>query len=111
MKSKNLSNDCLSFLGLFAQPHKVSQTKVTVEFGKERFIFRQNRVVQAGWKGETETETETVKWEKEMRINPDFTIKKNYLHRLNHCQKQACLVKWKNTVWEPQLRVQRLSRN
>ena len=67
------------FLGLFAQPHKVSQTKVTVEFGKERFIFRQNRVVQAGWKGETETETETVKWE--------------------------------NTVWEPQLRVQRLSRN
>src|SRR5699024_9789970 len=36
------------FLGLFAQPHKVSQTKVTVEFGKERFIFRQNRVVQAG---------------------------------------------------------------
>ncbi|HHJ5224832.1 TPA: DNA topoisomerase, partial [Enterococcus faecalis] len=28
------------FLGLFAQPHKVSQTKVTVEFGKERFIFR-----------------------------------------------------------------------
>ncbi len=64
------------FLGLFAQPHKVSQTKVTVEFGKERFIFRQNRVVQAGWKGETETETETVKWEKGMRINPDFTIKK-----------------------------------
>ncbi|WP_277902912.1 DNA topoisomerase III [Enterococcus lactis] len=64
------------FLGLFAQPHKVSQTKVTVEFGKEQFIFRQNRVVQAGWKGETESETETVKWEKGMRINPDFTIKK-----------------------------------
>ncbi len=36
---------------------------------------------------------------KGMRINPDFAIKKNYLHRLNHCQKQACLVKWKNTVW------------
>ena len=53
------------FLGLFAQPHKVSQTKVTVEFDKEQFIFRQNRVIQAGWKGETESETETVKWEKE----------------------------------------------
>ncbi|MCS5465329.1 DNA topoisomerase [Enterococcus lactis] len=38
------------FLGLFAQPHKVSQTKVTVEFDKEQFIFRQNRVIKQGGK-------------------------------------------------------------
>ncbi|MGG5374143.1 MULTISPECIES: DNA topoisomerase III [unclassified Enterococcus] len=63
------------FLGLFAEAHKVSQTKVTVEFGKETFIFRQNQVIEAGWKTSTETQ-EYVPWTKEMRVVPDFSIKK-----------------------------------
>lgn len=63
------------FLGLFAEAHKVSQTKVTVEFGKETFIFRQNRVIEAGWKTSGEAQ-EYVPWTKEMRVAPDFSIKK-----------------------------------
>ncbi|EPH93617.1 DNA topoisomerase [Enterococcus faecalis 13-SD-W-01] len=63
------------FLGLFAEAHKVSQTKVTVEFGKETFIFRQNQVIEAGWKTSTETQ-EYIPWTKEMRVVPDFSIKK-----------------------------------
>lgn len=64
------------FLTLFAEPHKVSQTKITVNFGKETFVFRQNRVVQAGWKKSAEETVNEVEWKKGQRITPNFTIKK-----------------------------------
>ncbi|GMC04299.1 DNA topoisomerase III [Enterococcus thailandicus] len=64
------------FLTLFAEPHKVSQTKITVNFGKEIFVFRQNRVVQAGWKKSAEETVNEVEWKKGQRITPNFTIKK-----------------------------------
>ncbi len=64
------------FLGLFAEPHKVSQTKVTVTFGKESFVFRQIKVLQAGWKAATQEETSSFDWQQGLRIPPDFTIKK-----------------------------------
>lgn len=64
------------FLGLFAEPHKVSQTKITVEFGKEQFIFRENRVLEVGWKTSAQSHEESFEWQKGMRIQPNFTIKK-----------------------------------
>ncbi|MFP3775368.1 DNA topoisomerase III [Enterococcus mundtii] len=64
------------FLGLFAEPHKISQTKITVVFGNEQFVFRQNRVLEAGWKTSAESHVDSFDWKKDMRIQPDFTIKK-----------------------------------
>lgn len=64
------------FLMLFAEPYKVSQTKITVSFGTEIFVFRQNRVVQAGWKQSTEEAVNEVEWKKGQRIAPNFTVKK-----------------------------------
>ncbi len=64
------------FLGLFAEPHKISQTKVTVTFGKEQFVFHQNQVLQAGWKDVSQKESNEVDWVEGMRIQPEFTIKK-----------------------------------
>lgn len=64
------------FLGLFAEPHKVSQTKIIVVFGKEEFIFRQTKVLQAGWKTVSQEEASKFDWQQGLRIQPNFTIKK-----------------------------------
>ncbi|HFC9355738.1 TPA: DNA topoisomerase 3 [Enterococcus hirae] len=64
------------FLGLFAEPHKVSQTKVIVTFGKEQFVFRQNKILQSGWKELSQNESNEVNWVEGMKIQPNFTIKK-----------------------------------
>lgn len=64
------------FLGLFAEPHKVSQTKITVVFDKEEFIFRQTKVLQAGWKTVSQEEVSKFDWQQGLRIQPNFTIKK-----------------------------------
>lgn len=64
------------FLGLFAEPHKVSQTKITVVFDKEEFIFRQTKVLQAGWKTVSQEEASKFDWQHGLRIQPNFTIKK-----------------------------------
>ncbi|MFS0986396.1 DNA topoisomerase III [Enterococcus durans] len=64
------------FLGLFAEPHKVSQTKITVVFDKEEFIFRQTKVLQAGWKTVSQEEASKFDWQQGLRIQPNFTIKK-----------------------------------
>lgn len=64
------------FLGLFAEPHKVSQTKITVVFDKEEFIFRQTKVLQAGWKTVRQEEASKFDWQQGLRIQPNFTIKK-----------------------------------
>ena len=64
------------FLGLFSEPHKISQTKITVVFGNEQFVFRQNRVLEAGWKTSAESHVDSFDWKKDMRIQPDFKIKK-----------------------------------
>ncbi|MBE8847482.1 DNA topoisomerase III [Enterococcus durans] len=64
------------FLGLFAEPHKVSQTKITVVFDKEEFIFRQTKVLQVGWKTVSQEEASKFDWQQGLRIQPNFTIKK-----------------------------------
>lgn len=64
------------FLGLFAEPNQTKQTKVTVAFGKEIFVFHQNKVVVAGWKTTAEQPLSTVQWQKGMTVAPNFTINK-----------------------------------
>lgn len=64
------------FLGLFAEPNQTKQTKVTVAFGKETFVFHQNKVVVAGWKTTAEQPLSTVQWQKGMTVAPNFTINK-----------------------------------
>lgn len=64
------------FLGMFAEPHRTKQTKVTVSFGKEQFIFRQSKVEVAGWKQEKEDVVPSVDWTLGMVIPPNFTINK-----------------------------------
>lgn len=64
------------FLGLFAEPHKTKQTKVTVQFGTERFIFRQSKVEVAGWKPTKEATERPVDWKIGQVIEPNFTITK-----------------------------------
>jgi DNA topoisomerase-3 len=64
------------FLGMFAEPHRTKQTKVTVSFGKEQFIFRQSKVEVAGWKQEKEESVPSVDWKVGMVIAPNFTINK-----------------------------------
>ncbi|MHC5229636.1 DNA topoisomerase III [Enterococcus sp. LJL99] len=64
------------FLGLFAEPHKTKQTKVTVEFDQEKFTFQQSKVEQIGWKTEKEAVLSSVDWVKGKIIPPNFTIKK-----------------------------------
>ncbi|GGC87350.1 DNA topoisomerase III [Enterococcus wangshanyuanii] len=64
------------FLGMFAEPHRTKQTKITVSFGKEQFIFRQSKVEEAGWKQEKEEVVPSVDWKLGMVISPNFTINK-----------------------------------
>ncbi|MCA5013162.1 MULTISPECIES: DNA topoisomerase III [unclassified Enterococcus] len=64
------------FLGMFAEPHRTKQTKITVSFGKEQFIFRQNKVEEVGWKQEKEEAVSSVDWKLDMVIPPNFTINK-----------------------------------
>ncbi|KAF1303068.1 DNA topoisomerase III [Enterococcus saccharolyticus] len=64
------------FLMLFAAPHKKVQQKVTVKFGKEQFIFTQNKIVEAGWKTSEEQRASTIQWQEGMTVAPNFSIKK-----------------------------------
>ncbi|OTN87925.1 DNA topoisomerase III [Enterococcus sp. 7E2_DIV0204] len=64
------------FLGMFAESHRTKQTKVTVSFGKEQFIFGQSKVEVAGWKQEKEDVVPSVDWTLGMVIPPNFTINK-----------------------------------
>lgn len=64
------------FLGLFAEPHKTAQTKITVQFGKAEFAFRQTVVLEAGWKQGTEEAKSFVKWQEGMMVPANFQINK-----------------------------------
>jgi len=64
------------FLTLFAKAHKKLQQKATVKFGKETFVFTQNKMIEAGWKDQEESEKNVNKWQEGQKIQPDFSIKK-----------------------------------
>lgn len=62
------------FLGIFAKAHKVKQEKSTVSFGKEKFIFSQSRVLEAGWKEEETPSAKVTPFKKGQTITPNFRI-------------------------------------
>lgn len=64
------------FLGLFAEPHQTKQTKVTVQFGNEQFVFRQSKVEVGGWKQAKEVIEKPVDWKINQTVAPNFTINK-----------------------------------
>lgn len=64
------------FLSLFAGPYKVAQTKITVTFGEQSFIFNQNKVESLGWRRETLEEKKKVSWKIGMTVSPKFSIQK-----------------------------------
>lgn len=64
------------FLGLFAEAHKTKQTKITVEFNKESFVFRQSQVEVAGWKTTIEKMESKMDWKIGQKVAPSFTINK-----------------------------------
>ncbi|AOF49601.1 DNA topoisomerase 3 [Tetragenococcus halophilus] len=64
------------FLTLFAKAHKKLQQKATVKFGDETFVFTQNKMIEAGWKGQEESEKNVNKWQEGQKIQPNFSIKK-----------------------------------
>ncbi|MEK2536059.1 DNA topoisomerase 3 [Tetragenococcus halophilus] len=64
------------FLTLFAKAHKKLQQKATVKFGDETFVFTQNKIIEAGWKGQEESEKNVNKWQEGQKIQPNFSIKK-----------------------------------
>ncbi|KAF1295601.1 DNA topoisomerase III [Enterococcus sp. JM4C] len=64
------------FVGLFAEPHKTQQTKVTVTFGEESFVFQQSQVIEQGWKKSDEKQQPLVKWQVGQSVPANFTITK-----------------------------------
>ncbi|GBG95295.1 DNA topoisomerase III [Ligilactobacillus salitolerans] len=62
------------FAGLFAQPYRTKQEKVTVAFGNEQFIFKHETVVESGWKTTSGSETATQEWQEGTKIAPKFRI-------------------------------------
>ncbi|MGM0125223.1 DNA topoisomerase III [Enterococcus sp. AZ194] len=64
------------FVGLFAEPHKTQQTKVTVQFGQEVFVFQQSQVIEAGWKKADEQPKPLVKWQMGQSVPANFAITK-----------------------------------
>lgn len=64
------------FLGLFAEPYRAIQESVAVSFGEHQFLFKQNRVVEYGWRGEAAEETVRIEWKEKEQIPADFLINK-----------------------------------
>lgn len=64
------------FIGLFAAPHKTQQTKATVAFGEEVFVFQQSQIIEAGWKKTEEGQKPIVKWQVGQSVAPNFSITK-----------------------------------
>ncbi|HIZ95286.1 MAG TPA: DNA topoisomerase 3 [Candidatus Ligilactobacillus excrementavium] len=62
------------FAGLFAQPYQTKQEKITVQFGNDKFVFSQEKVIEAGWKGEKAQDVSQRDWQMGEQISPKFKI-------------------------------------
>jgi len=62
------------FLGLFAPAHKVEQKRIVVKFGQAQFNFKEDNVVEAGWKRGENKQTELAKWQVGQKIVGNFKI-------------------------------------
>ncbi|EOT49493.1 DNA topoisomerase III [Enterococcus sulfureus ATCC 49903] len=63
------------FIGLFLPPHVTRQQTITVHFGKAEFIFRQQEILESGFKESKHTEP-LVEFVDKMSVKPDFSLKK-----------------------------------
>lgn len=61
------------FLGIFAEPFKQEQITSHVYFGNEVFIFKGKKVLDLGWKQETE-DTNGIVLKENQKIDPKFKI-------------------------------------
>lgn len=76
MSSDEVKIYCLiveRFLGLFAQKHVVQTVKATVDFSGHLFVFKQEQVLQAGWKT-VEKQTDLIDWQKLKTIKGNFQV-------------------------------------
>lgn len=62
------------FLGLFAPAHKVEQAKITVKFGQALFNFKEERVIEAGWKKQGQTKQVTTNLKAGQAVAPNFKV-------------------------------------
>ena len=62
------------FLGLFADKHITQTVKATVDFAGNHFVFRQEQVLQAGWKTSEGKAAEIVDWQKLKTIKGNFQV-------------------------------------
>lgn len=62
------------FLGLFLPKFKKEVQKITVTFPEATFIFNQEKIIEAGFKQETQTE-KSINWDQIKQVAPHFSIK------------------------------------
>lgn len=62
------------FLALFAEKHVIQRVKATVDFSGNLFVFSQEQVLQAGWKGSEGKAVELIDWEKIKTIKGNFQV-------------------------------------
>ncbi|MFV0557878.1 MAG: DNA topoisomerase 3 [Enterococcus sp.] len=64
------------FLGLFAEKHLTSSVKASVHFAQQLFSFKQEKVVQAGWKKDDQKISSSVDWRNTKSVKGSFQINK-----------------------------------
>ncbi|MHC5269622.1 DNA topoisomerase 3 [Enterococcus sp. LJL98] len=62
------------FLALFAEKHVVQTVKATVDFSGNLFVFRQEQVLQAGWKASEKKKVASVDWKKGSHVKGHFQV-------------------------------------
>lgn len=64
------------FMGLFAGQYVTSITKAVVQFGNQKFTFKQTKIVQQGWHANSkEVSTKNIDWQEGTTVAADFIIK------------------------------------
>lgn len=64
------------FLGLFLPPYKVSIETITAKVDQSAFVFKQQRVLETGWKQSEETAKQSVVFKKGAAIKAVYKINK-----------------------------------
>ena len=64
------------FFGLFTDPHITATTKATVAIAGHSFVFKQEKVLQAGWQTGTAANKAQVSWQEGQSLKGNFKINK-----------------------------------
>ncbi len=62
------------FACLFDQPYRTKQERVTVQFGSDHFVFKNEQVIDPGWKKAKVENVHTTQWTVGSEIAPNFKI-------------------------------------